>query len=149
MDITRCPTPKSGWWYSLQPKMEKLYKSAKTRSGADCCSDHELLIAKFRVKLTKVGKTTRPLSSVQFNSVQSLSGVWLLVTQWVAARQASLSITNSQSSLKLTSIKLVTPPSHLILCHPLLVLPIIPPSISLFQWVDSSHEVAKVLEFQL
>ena len=41
--------------------MEKLYKSAKTRSGADCCSDHELLIAKFRVKLKKVGKTTRPL----------------------------------------------------------------------------------------
>ena len=40
--------------------MEKLYKSAKTRSGADCCSDHELLIAKFRVKLKKVGKTTRP-----------------------------------------------------------------------------------------
>ena len=44
----------------LQPKMEKLYTSAKTRLGADCGSDHELLIAKFRLKLKKVGKTTRP-----------------------------------------------------------------------------------------
>ena len=60
MDITRWSTPKSDWLYSLQPKMEKFYKSAKIRSGADCGSDHELLIAKFRLKLKKVGKTTRP-----------------------------------------------------------------------------------------
>ena len=46
--------------YSLQPKMEKLYTVSKTRPGADCGSDHELLIAKFRLKLKKVGKTTRP-----------------------------------------------------------------------------------------
>ena len=46
--------------YPLQPKMEKLYTSAKTRPGADCGSDHELLTAKFRLKLKKVGKTTRP-----------------------------------------------------------------------------------------
>ena len=59
MDITRWPTPKSDWLYSLQPKMEKLYKPAKTRLGADCGSDQELLIAKFRLKLKKVGKTTR------------------------------------------------------------------------------------------
>ena len=64
-------------------------------------------------------------------------------------RQASLSITNSRSSLRLTSIKSVMPSSHLILCCPLLLLPPIPPSISLFQWLNSSHEVAKVLEFQL
>ena len=44
----------------LQPKMEKLYTISKTRLGADCGSDHELLIAKFRLKLKKVGKTTRP-----------------------------------------------------------------------------------------
>ena len=44
----------------MQPKTEKLYKSAKTRLGSDCGSDHELLIAKFRLKLKKVGKTTRP-----------------------------------------------------------------------------------------
>jgi len=82
-------------------------------------------------------------------SVQSLSRVWLFVTPWIAARQASLSITNSRSSLRLTSIESVMPSSHLILCRPLLLLPPIPPSISLFQWVNSSHQVAKVLEFQL
>ena len=60
MDITRWSTPKSDWLYSLQPKMEKLYTVSKTRPGADCGSDHELLIAKFRLKLKKVGKTTRP-----------------------------------------------------------------------------------------
>jgi len=65
------------------------------------------------------------------------------------AHQASLSITNSRSSLKLTSIESVMPSSHLILCCPLLLLPPTPPHISLFQWVNSSHEVAKVLEFQL
>ena len=54
--------------------MEKLYTVSKTRPGADCGSDHELLIAKFRHKLKKVGKTTRPLSSVQFSrSVMSNS----------------------------------------------------------------------------
>ena len=58
--------------------------------------------------------------------VQSLSRVWLFVTPWIAARQASLSITNSWSSLRLTSIKSVMPSSHLILCCPLLFLP--PPS---------------------
>ena len=60
MDITRCSTPKSDWLYSLQPKMEKLYTVSKTWPGADCDSDHELLIAKFRLILKKVGKTTRP-----------------------------------------------------------------------------------------
>ena len=65
----------------------------------------------------------------QFNSVQSLSRVWLFVTPWITARQPSLSITNSRSSLKLVSIESVMPSSHLILCHPLLLLPSIPPSI--------------------
>ena len=66
------------------------------------------------------------------SSVQSLSHVRLFVTPWIAARHASLSITNSQSSLKLTSIKLVMPSSHLILCRPLLLLSPIPPSIRVF-----------------
>ena len=70
--------------------------------------------------------------SVQFSSVQSLSRVWLYATPWIIARQASLSITNSRSSLKLTSIESVMPSSHLILCHPLLLLPLIPPSIRVF-----------------
>ena len=66
------------------------------------------------------------------SSVQSLSRVRLFATLWIAARQASLSITNSQSLLKLIPIKLVMPSSHLILCHPLLLLPPIPPSIRVF-----------------
>ena len=68
----------------------------------------------------------------QFSSVQSLSPVRLFVTPWIAALQASLSITNSQSSLRLTSIESVMPSSHLILCRPLLLLPPIPPSIRVF-----------------
>ena len=69
---------------------------------------------------------------VQFSSVHSLSCVQLFATPWIAAHQASLSITNSQSSLKLTSIKSVMPSSHLILYLPLLLLPPIPPSIRVF-----------------
>ena len=67
-----------------------------------------------------------------FSSVQSLSHVQLFATPWIAARQASLSITNSRSSLKLTPIESVMPSSHLILCRPLLLLPPIPPSIRVF-----------------
>ena len=66
-----------------------------------------------------------------FSSVQSLSRVWLFATPGTAAHQATLSITNSQSSLRLTSIESVMPSSHLILCR-LLLLPPIPPSIRLF-----------------
>ena len=69
-----------------------------------------------------------PFSSVQFSSVQLLSRVRLSVTPWIAAHQASLSITNSRSSLRLTSIESVMPSSHLILCRPLLLLPPIPPA---------------------
>ena len=60
MDITRWSTPKSDWLYSLQPRWRSSIQSAKTRPGADCGSDHELLITKFRLKLKKVGKTARP-----------------------------------------------------------------------------------------
>ena len=67
-----------------------------------------------------------------FSSVQSLSRVQLFVTPWIAARQASLSITNSRSSPRLTSIESVMPSSHLILWHPFLLLPPIPPSIRVF-----------------
>ena len=67
-------------------------------------------------------------SCFQFSSFQSLSHVQLFATPWITARQASLSITNSWSSLRLTSIKSVIPSSHLILCHPLLLLPPIPPA---------------------
>ena len=67
-----------------------------------------------------------------FSSFQLLSHVRLFATPWIAARQASLSTTISWSSLKLTSIKLVIPSSHLILCRLLLLLPSIPPSIRVF-----------------
>ena len=71
-------------------------------------------------------------SSVQVSSVQSLSRVQLFVTPWTAARQTSLSITNSWSLPKPMSIESVMPSSHLILCHPLLLLHPIPPSIRVF-----------------
>ena len=67
-----------------------------------------------------------------WSSVQSLGRVRLFATSWITARQASLSITNSWSSPRLTSIKSVMPSSHLIFCHPLLLLPPIPPSLRVF-----------------
>ena len=86
---------------------------------------------------------------IQFSSVQSLSRVWLFATPWIAARQASLSITNFQSPPKPMSIKRW--------CHPAISFSVVPffscPNPSqhqgVFQWVNSSHEVAKILEFQL
>ena len=91
--------------------------------------------------------------SVQFSSVQSLSRVQLFATPWIAARQASLSITNSQSSLRLMSIESVMPSSHLILCHPLLLMPPIRPSIrvfsneSRFAWGGQSPGVSALASF--
>ena len=70
--------------------------------------------------------------SVQFSSVQLLSRVWLFATPWTAAHQASLSITNSRSLLKLMSIELVMPSNHFIFCHPLLLPPSIFPSMKVF-----------------
>ena len=76
---------------------------------------------------------------IQFSSVQSLSRVWFFATPWDAACQASLSITNSQSSLKLMPIELVMPSSHHILCRPHLLLPPIPPSIRVFSNESTFH----------
>ena len=73
-----------------------------------------------------------PDLQTEFSSVQSLSHVRLFATPWTAAHQASLSITNSWSLLKLMSIELMMPSNHLILCHPLLLLPSIFPSIRVF-----------------
>ena len=81
-----------------------------------------------------------------FSSVQLLSSVWLFATPWTTARQASLSITNSRSPPKPMSIELVMPSNHLIFCCPLLLFPSVFPSISLSQWVSSSHQMANVLE---
>ena len=74
MDITRWSTPKSGWLYSLQPKWRSSIQSTKKRPGADCGSDHELLITRFRLKLKKVGKTARPF---RYDLIKSLEGMML------------------------------------------------------------------------
>jgi len=76
---------------------------------------------------------------VWFSSVQLLSHVQLFPTPWTAARQASLSITNSQSSPKLISIELVMPSNHLILCHPILLLSLIFPNIRVFSNESALH----------
>ena len=105
-------------------------------------------------------------SPPNFSSVQSLSRVQLFATPWTAAHQASLSITNSWSLLKLTPIELVMPSNHLILCRPLLLLPSIFPSIRVFPdesvlrirqpkyWsfsfsISSSNEYLGVISFRM
>ena len=91
--------------------------------------------------------------SIIYVSVQSLSRVRLFAIPWIAAHQASLSITNSHSSLKLMSIESVMPSIHLILCHPLLLLPPIPPASEsfpmsqLFAWGGQSTRVSALASF--
>ena len=89
----------------------------------------------------KIRKTRNKwiISQIQFSSVQPLSRVQLFVTPRTAARQASLSITNSYSPLKPMFIELVIPSNHLILCHPLLLLPSIFPSIRVFSSESAFH----------
>ena len=105
-------------------------------------------------------------STVSFSSVQLLSHVWLFVTPWTAAQQASLSITNSQSLFKLMAIEWVMPSKHLILSLPILLLPSIFPSISVFSnesvlhirrpkyWIFSfsvspSNEISGLISFRI
>ena len=100
------------------------------------------LLLSFYISITNI--TCKPETWSTFldhtlSSVQSLGRVWLFVTQWTAARLASPSITNSQSLLKLMSIKLVMPSNHLIFCHPLLLLPSIFPNIRVFSSESVSH----------
>ena len=80
--------------------------------------------------------------AILLSSVQSLSRVQLFATSWTEARQASLSITNSQSLLKLKFIETAMPSGHLILCRPLLLLPSVFPSIRVFTWGGQSIEVS-------
>ena len=84
------------------------------------------------IQMANKNKKDAQHHSLSVSSVQSLSRVRLFATPWITPRQASLSITNSQSSLKLTCIESVMPSSHLILCRPLLLLSPIPPSIRVF-----------------
>ena len=83
----------------------------------------------------------------QFRSVQSLSRVLLFAAPWIAARQASLSITNSWSSLRFAFIESVMPSSHLILGRPLLLLPPVPPSITVFSNESKSTGVSALASF--
>ena len=103
-----------------------------------CCTACGILVPQARMEPVLPAPEGQPQQmgpeeGPQISSVQSLSRVRLFETPWPAARQASLSITSSWSLLKLMSTESVMPSSHLILCHPLLLLPPMPPSISLFQ----------------
>ena len=98
---------------------------------------------------TGSGQSSLPFLKVAVVVAQLLSHVWLFVTPWTVAHQASLSFTISWSLHKFMSFESVILSNHLILCHSLLLLPSIFPRISFFQWVGSLHEVAKVLELQL
>ena len=102
-------------------------------------SPSELSCSHLASTLTRIISDFRVEFLPQFSSVQSLSHVRLFATPWIAARQASLSITNSQSSPRLTSIESVMPSNHLILCRPLLLLPPIPPSIRVFSNQSTLH----------
>ena len=92
------------------------------------CKFHEVETCVFYIRIYRAV----PIKNRPFSSVQSLSRVRLFVTPWTAARQASLSITNSLSLLRLVSIESVMPSNHRMLCHPLLLLPSILPSIRVF-----------------
>ena len=114
---------KSGW---------KLPKFGEKQKPVDQRSTRLVRVDFFALFLIFSDQTEKHSVWYSVSSVQSLSHVWLFATPWIAARQASLSITNSRNSLKLTSIESVMPSSHLILCRPLLLLPPIPPSIRVF-----------------
>ena len=103
----------------------------------------------FSFLISEMGATVGVTMWYQFSSLQPLSHVWLFVIPWTAACQTSLSITNSWSILKLMSIGSVMPSNHLILCCPFSSCPQSFKASGSFQWVNSSHQVAKVLEFQL
>ena len=115
-----------------------LYKNDKTQSKRENLENRQGKMIIFKgytadwQLILKINKKVSKKNSVQFISVKSLSRVWLFATPWISASQAPLSITHSRSLFKLMSIELVMPSSHLILCHPLLLLPSFPPSIRVF-----------------
>ena len=133
-----CPTLSDPMDCSLPgSSVHGIFQARVLEWGAIAFSAGHLVLSKISIRNLVHTKMSLILSSfqtisVQFSSLQSLSRVWLFATPWIAARQASLSITNSQSSLRLTSIESAMPSSHLILWHPLLLLPPIPPSIRVF-----------------
>ena len=113
--------------YAVMPGDILSEKKAKCKTAYILC--HSFCIKKEEIR--KYTDICLLLQNKHRSSVQSLSGVQLFATPWIAAQQASLSITNSQSLLKLMSIESVMPSNHLILCYPLL-LPSVFPSIRVF-----------------
>ena len=114
------------WWRFLYKCQCQQRRVAPWRAWLDPLTSREPSVNNFSLQ------TGASLFMFQFSSVQSLSRVRLFATPWIAARPASLSITNSQGLLKLMPVESVMPSSHLILCRPLLLLPPIPPSIRVF-----------------
>ena len=110
------------------------FQPAECEKISFCCLSHSICVKQIHTVVYKVQATSQHIMKLVFKPVsdQSLSRVRLFATPWTAARQASLSITNSQTLLKLMSIESVMPSSHLILCGPLLLLPSIFPSIRVF-----------------
>ena len=121
--ISECNQTQSSQNGKLQRRFQCIMRKPPNTINCQVC--HTCL--QFHMAIQKQGKIRRLLSSVQ-----SLSCVLLFATSWTAARPASLSITNTQSLLKLMSIESVIPSNHLILCRPLLLLPSIFPSIRVF-----------------
>ena len=143
-EILQCNNPCDSLCFGSKKWKNKcgyLYLNELNAFLVEYCSVCTTVFPKARSQVAKA-----PLNSVQF----SCSVVSHSVTPWTAARQASLSITNSQSLPKLLSIDSVIPTNRLIPCHPLLLLSPNPSQHQgLFKWVSSSHQMAKVLEFQL
>ena len=121
------------WWNSLwELQPHQAMRVPRLRDAGKKKHTHFIFISLLRDIVTLSILTHYYVISDQIRSDQSLSRVQLFATSWITARQASRSITNSQSSLRLTSIESLIPSSHLILCRPLLLLPPIAPSIRVF-----------------
>ena len=141
--------------------MAILFQFHPAYARADILATSRVKLNSFHIKKKKYFHTvyvkTKPWSEDLYRdiystclcSVQSLSCVHFFLTPWTALRQASLSISNSWSLLKLMSVELVMLSNHLILCPPSPLSFNLSQHQGLFQWVSSSHQVAKVLELQL
>ena len=102
-------------------------------------SGYRILISEVTLSIFSALYAVAEPDVYQFSWIQSFSRVWLFETPWIAARKASVSITISQSSIKLMSIESVMPSSHLILCRPFCLLPPIPPNIRVFSNESTLH----------
>ena len=126
-----CTSTSSTMWKPLTVDHNKLWNILEEMGIADYITCLLRNLCAGQEATVRTGHETMDWFKIQLSSVQLLSRVWLFATPWTAAYQASLSITNSQSLLKLMFIESVMPSNHLILCHPRLLSPI-PPSIRVF-----------------